>query len=64
MPKTTLTRLALIGGFSAVLAMNGAASAAFAQSSDPAAAKIDSFDSAVIKTCRPARPRAPPAAPR
>jgi phospholipid transport system substrate-binding protein len=40
-----LKRLALAVSVSAVLA-----GAAFAQASDPAAAKIDSFDAAVIKT--------------
>ena len=50
MHKSSLTRLALAAGFSATLALTGAAGGAFAQSSDPAAARIDSFDSAVIKT--------------
>jgi len=45
MPKTTLYRLALAAAASALLA-----GAAYAQASDPAAAKIESFDAAVIKT--------------
>jgi len=45
MPKAPLYPLALAVAASAILA-----SAAFAQASDPAAAKIESFDAAVIKT--------------
>lgn len=45
MPKAPLIRIALAAG--AVVALSGAA---FAQASDPAAAKIESFDAAVIKT--------------
>jgi phospholipid transport system substrate-binding protein len=45
MPKSPLYRLALAAAASAFLA-----GAAFAQSSDPAASKIESFDAAVIKT--------------
>jgi phospholipid transport system substrate-binding protein len=45
MPKSTLYRLALAAAASTALA-----GAAFAQASDPAAAKIESFDAAVIKT--------------
>jgi phospholipid transport system substrate-binding protein len=45
MPKSHLIRLALAAGASALLA-----GAAYAQASDPAAAKIESFDAAVIKT--------------
>ena len=45
MSKTHLIRLALAGAASAVLA-----GAAFAQAVDPAAARIDSYDAALIKT--------------
>lgn len=45
MPKSPLYRLALAAAASALLA-----GAAHAQSSDPAASKIESFDAAVIKT--------------
>ena len=45
MPKSPLYRLVLAAGASALLA-----GAAYAQASDPAAAKIESFDAAVIKT--------------
>lgn len=45
MPKSPLCRLALAAAASAFLA-----GAAYAQASDPAAAKIESFDAAVIKT--------------
>ena len=45
MPKSPLYRLALAAAASALLA-----GAAYAQASDPAAAKIESFDAAVIKT--------------
>ena len=45
MPKSPLFRLAL-----AAVASTALAGAAFAQASDPAAAKIESFDAAVIKT--------------
>lgn len=45
MPKTTLKTLALAASLSALLA-----GAAYAQASDPAAARIESFDAAVIKT--------------
>jgi len=45
MPKLPLYRLALAAAASTALA-----GAAFAQASDPAAAKIESFDAAVIKT--------------
>ena len=45
MPKSPLIRLALAAGLATVLA-----GAAYAQASDPAGAKIDSFDAAVIKT--------------
>jgi phospholipid transport system substrate-binding protein len=45
MPRTPFIRLALAASASALLA-----GAAFAQASDPAAAKIESFDAAVIKT--------------
>ena len=45
MPKSPLYRLALAAAASGFLA-----GAAYAQSSDPAAAKIESFDAAVIKT--------------
>jgi phospholipid transport system substrate-binding protein len=45
MPRSPIFRLALAAGASALLA-----GAAFAQASDPAAAKIESFDAAVIKT--------------
>jgi phospholipid transport system substrate-binding protein len=45
MPKSPLYRLALAAGASAFLA-----GAAYAQASDPAAARIESFDAAVIKT--------------
>jgi phospholipid transport system substrate-binding protein len=43
-------RLALVAGISTVLAGAAAPAAVFAQASDPAAAKIESFDAAVIKT--------------
>jgi phospholipid transport system substrate-binding protein len=45
MSKTHLIRFALVGAVSTVLA-----GAAFAQASDPAAARIESFDAALIKT--------------
>jgi phospholipid transport system substrate-binding protein len=45
MPKSPLYRFALAAAASALLA-----GAAYAQSSDPAGAKIESFDAAVIKT--------------
>jgi phospholipid transport system substrate-binding protein len=45
MPKSPLYRLALAAAASALVA-----GAAYAQASDPAAAKIESFDAAVIKT--------------
>ena len=45
MPKSPLFRLALAASASAFLA-----GAAYAQASDPAAARIDSFDAALIKT--------------
>jgi phospholipid transport system substrate-binding protein len=45
MPKSPLIRFALVAAASAILA-----GAAYAQASDPAAAKIESFDAAVIKT--------------
>src|ERR1700749_2961205 len=45
MPKTLFIRSAVAIAASALLA-----GAAYAQSSDPAAAKIESFDAAVIKT--------------
>ena len=45
MPKSPLIRLAL-----AAVASTALAGAAYAQSSDPAAAKIETFDAAVIKT--------------
>ena len=45
MPKSPLYRLALAAAASVLLA-----GAAYAQASDPAAAKIESFDAAVIKT--------------
>jgi phospholipid transport system substrate-binding protein len=45
MPKSPLYRLALAAAASAFLA-----GAAYAQSSDPAASKIETFDAAVIKT--------------
>jgi phospholipid transport system substrate-binding protein len=45
MPKFPLIRIALAAAASTALA-----GAAFAQASDPAAAKIESFDAAVIKT--------------
>ena len=48
MPKSSLVRLALLAGMSTILA--GAPAAVLAQASDPAAAKIESFDAAVIKT--------------
>jgi phospholipid transport system substrate-binding protein len=50
MPRSTFIRLALAAVASTALASVGAGSAAYAQSSDPAAAKIESFDAAVIKT--------------
>jgi phospholipid transport system substrate-binding protein len=45
MPKSPLYRFALAAAVSALLA-----GAAYAQSADPAASKIESFDAAVIKT--------------
>ncbi len=45
MPKSPLIRLTLAAAASALLA-----GAAYAQASDPAAARIESFDAAVIKT--------------
>jgi phospholipid transport system substrate-binding protein len=45
MPKSPLYRIALAAAASALLA-----GGAYAQASDPAAAKIESFDAAVIKT--------------
>jgi phospholipid transport system substrate-binding protein len=50
MPKAPLYRLALVAGASALLASTAFAPSSFAQASDPAAAKIESFDAAVIKT--------------
>jgi phospholipid transport system substrate-binding protein len=50
MPKSPLHRLALAGAASVLLAGAAYAPASFAQASDPAAAKIESFDAAVIKT--------------
>jgi phospholipid transport system substrate-binding protein len=54
MLKTPLTRLAAAAAFSVLLA-----GAAFAQSSDPAAARIDSFDAAVIKTLQAGKAAGP-----
>ena len=48
--QTKLLRLALAAGASALLASVALAPASFAQASDPAAAKIETFDAAVIKT--------------
>ncbi len=48
MPKSSLVRLALAASMSTLLA--GAPAIVLAQASDPAAARIDSFDAAVIKT--------------
>jgi len=45
MSKSPLIRLALVAGFTTVLA-----GAALAQASDPAGARIESFDAALIKT--------------
>jgi phospholipid transport system substrate-binding protein len=50
MLKTSLNRLALIAGASALLAGAAFAPTSFAQASDPAAARIETFDAAVIKT--------------
>lgn len=50
MSSTRLTRLALAAGASALLATSAYAPMSFAQASDPAAAKIESFDAALIKT--------------
>jgi phospholipid transport system substrate-binding protein len=50
MPQSPLMRLALAAGISTVLAGAAVPAAVFAQASDPAAAKIESFDAAVIKT--------------
>lgn len=49
MPQSPLIRLALAAGLSTALGAAGA-SVAVAQASDPAAARIESFDAAVIKT--------------
>jgi phospholipid transport system substrate-binding protein len=54
MPKSTLKTLALAAGLATTLA-----SAAFAQSSDPAGARIDSFDAAVIKTLQAGKAAGP-----
>ena len=50
MPKSTLFRLTLAAVASTALASAALAPVAFAQASDPAAAKIESFDAAIIKT--------------
>ena len=50
MPKSTLFRLALAAAASTALAGAAFAPVAFAQASDPAAARIETFDAAVIKT--------------
>jgi len=50
MPKSPFRRLALAAAASAFLAGAAYIPASFAQASDPAAAKIESFDAAVIKT--------------
>lgn len=50
MSSTRLTRLALAAGASALLATTAYAPVSLAQASDPAAAKIESFDAALIKT--------------
>jgi phospholipid transport system substrate-binding protein len=50
MPKSPLYRVALAAAASALLSSGTLAGAAYAQTSDPAAAKIESFDAAVIKT--------------
>lgn len=50
MPKSPLHRLAVAVAASALLSSATLAGAAYAQASDPAAAKIQSFDAAVIKT--------------
>lgn len=50
MPKSNLYRLALAAVASTALSSATLTGAAFAQASDPAAAKIESFDAAVIKT--------------
>lgn len=50
MSSTRLIRLALAAGASALLATSAYAPVSFAQASDPAAAKIESFDAALIKT--------------
>lgn len=48
--RTSLYRLALAAAATAFLAGAAAGSAAYAQASDPAASKIESFDAVVIKT--------------
>jgi phospholipid transport system substrate-binding protein len=50
MPKSPLFRLTLAAVASTALATAAFAPASFAQASDPAAARIESFDAAVIKT--------------
>jgi phospholipid transport system substrate-binding protein len=50
MPKSPLFRLTLAAVASTALATAAVAPAAFAQASDPAAARIETFDAAVIKT--------------
>jgi phospholipid transport system substrate-binding protein len=50
MSKSPLVRLALAAGFSTVLAGAAMTGVAWAQASDPAAARIDSFDASLIKT--------------
>jgi phospholipid transport system substrate-binding protein len=52
--KSHLIRLALAAGLAATLT-----GAAFAQASDPAAARIDSFDAAVIKTLQAGKAAGP-----
>jgi phospholipid transport system substrate-binding protein len=50
MPKSSLIRFALAASAAAVLSGVAYAPASFAQASDPAAARIESFDAALIKT--------------
>jgi phospholipid transport system substrate-binding protein len=50
MPKSSFIRLAMASAAAALIAAAVPGAASFAQASDPAAARIDSFDAAVIKT--------------
>jgi phospholipid transport system substrate-binding protein len=59
MPKTFAFRLALLGAAAAVLAGPALSGLAWAEASDPAAARIEAFDDALIKTLQAGKSAGP-----